>query len=448
LTIKRSLKARLITKKRRNTAGQRELHFNYALGGSQMAIYGLSVSVIQRSKGESATGAAAYRSGSHIVDARTGVVHDYRRKRGILSSTIIVPAGCPISRNRDNLWNAAEAAERRKDAGVAREYLLALPCELSPDRRRALALEFAKYLVVRHGVAVDVALHSPSRHGDERNFHVHVLSSMRALDKDGSFGERVAALASSKSGTGEVSTIRAAWEKMVNAALSEAGLAERVSHRSLEEQKAEALADFEKATTKSERHAALDRAARADRPPEPKRGARSIRRDRLVAREERGDLPVAVTNLSDKGMAVLACRDLRAAIDQHLSVQQSMRLAEKEVSNLKSQRIVCDANFIDRIIIHCRRSLRRLHVAGRVVTGGQLLKALENVRTRLRQSSGVVLPSSSFDILVRELTIYRDRLFSRPEAPHKDDPKRARNRRAHHESGAVASRNLESHRSI
>ena len=45
-----------------------------------MAIYHCSAQVISRSDGRSATGAAAYRSGVEITDARTGLVHDYTPK--------------------------------------------------------------------------------------------------------------------------------------------------------------------------------------------------------------------------------------------------------------------------------------------------------------------------------------------------------------------------------
>ena len=98
-----------------------------------MAIYHLSVKPISRSAGRSATAAAAYRAGelgAPIVDERTGDVHDYTRKRGVLSADIVLPDGAPSwAQDRPRLWNAAELAEKRKDACVAREYEVALPAE-------------------------------------------------------------------------------------------------------------------------------------------------------------------------------------------------------------------------------------------------------------------------------------------------------------------------------
>src|SRR3546814_20153728 len=46
--------------------------------------------------------------------------------------------------DRERLWNAAELAETRKNATVAREYEIALPVALSADERRELALGLAR----------------------------------------------------------------------------------------------------------------------------------------------------------------------------------------------------------------------------------------------------------------------------------------------------------------
>src|SRR3546814_18514579 len=65
--------------------------------------------------------------------------------------------------DRERLWNAAELAETRKNATVAREYEIALPVELSADERRELALGLAREISERHGGAVDVG--SAARRG-------------------------------------------------------------------------------------------------------------------------------------------------------------------------------------------------------------------------------------------------------------------------------------------
>ncbi len=85
-----------------------------------MPIFHCQAKAISRATGRSATAAAAYRAGERIIDDRTGEVHDYRRKKGVLHTQIFAPPGVRIS-SRSALWNMAEAAEKRKDAKVARE---------------------------------------------------------------------------------------------------------------------------------------------------------------------------------------------------------------------------------------------------------------------------------------------------------------------------------------
>jgi hypothetical protein len=96
-----------------------------------MATYHLSAKTISRSHGRSATGAAAYRTGARIIDERTGVIHDYRRRRGVEARLLILPDDAPNwASDRARLWNAAEQAETRKNSTVAREFEIALPAEL------------------------------------------------------------------------------------------------------------------------------------------------------------------------------------------------------------------------------------------------------------------------------------------------------------------------------
>lgn len=197
-----------------------------------MASFHLAVKTVSRSAGRSATGAAAYRAGAEIVDERTGLVHDYTRKQGVEHSAIILPANAPAwSADRARLWNAAEQAETRKNSTVAREFEIALPSELDADGRRDLAMTFAQEISERHGVAVDVSIHAPHRHGDERNHHAHLLVTTRQLGPEG-LGAKTRELDQKQSG--EVERWRERWADMQNVALERAGSAERVDHRSYE----------------------------------------------------------------------------------------------------------------------------------------------------------------------------------------------------------------------
>lgn len=93
-----------------------------------MASYHLCCKIISRGQGRSSTAAAAYRAAERIYDRRTGLEHDYERKRGVVRSEVLLPRDAPgLYRDRGELWNAVEAAERRRDSQLAREYELALP---------------------------------------------------------------------------------------------------------------------------------------------------------------------------------------------------------------------------------------------------------------------------------------------------------------------------------
>lgn len=201
-----------------------------------MAIYHLSVKPISRSAGRSATGAAAYRAGCEITDERTGLVHDYRRKGGVESTDIVLPDGAPAwAQNRARLWNAAELAEKRKDSCVAREYEVALPHELSSAERRQLVLEFAKEMANREGCAVDVAIHAPSRGGDNRNHHAHIMRTTRKVGPDG-LTEKLDTEKSGRDRKADLEGVRARWAELCNKRLMEKQLTTRVDHRSLAEQ--------------------------------------------------------------------------------------------------------------------------------------------------------------------------------------------------------------------
>ena len=201
-----------------------------------MAIYHLSVKAVSRSAGRSATAAAAYRAGCEIADERTGEIHDYRRKAGVESADIVLPDGAPEwATDRAKLWNAAELAEKRKDACVAREFEVALPAELSPSERRRLALDFAKDMANREGCAVDVAIHAPGREGDNRNHHAHILRTTRKVEADG-LGAKLDTEKAGRKRSDDLEAVRAKWADLMNERLRENGIAARVDHRSLEAQ--------------------------------------------------------------------------------------------------------------------------------------------------------------------------------------------------------------------
>ena len=86
-----------------------------------MATYHFNAQVVSRSCGASAVAGAAYRSGECLTDERTGEEHDHTDRDDLDAAEILAPRESPAwAQDRARLWNEVEAAERRKDAQVAR----------------------------------------------------------------------------------------------------------------------------------------------------------------------------------------------------------------------------------------------------------------------------------------------------------------------------------------
>lgn len=166
-----------------------------------------SLQTISRSAGRSAVAAAAYRACVKLIDQTTGLIHDYTKKKGHVE-TILIGAD-----DISELWNKAELAETRKNSTVARELMLPLPDEWTNDERRECVRDIAQHLRNTYGVAVGASIHGPGRH--DRNNHVHMMFTTRAVDNDGNFGKKTRILDDMK--TGEVSKLREAICKIVNA---------------------------------------------------------------------------------------------------------------------------------------------------------------------------------------------------------------------------------------
>jgi len=209
-----------------------------------MAIYYLQMKTFGRSAGNRATSAAAYRAGERIRDERTGRLYNHTRRDDVLHKEIVLPAqvasaGAAMdwARDRERLWNAAEHAETRANARVAREYAVALPVELAPPQRLALVRAFAQDLADRYRFAVDFAIHSPRN--DPRNFHAHLLATTREVGPEG-FGAKtsldVSGAARERRGlpttVQELIRVRERWATLTNQALQAAHVDARVSHLS------------------------------------------------------------------------------------------------------------------------------------------------------------------------------------------------------------------------
>ena len=198
-----------------------------------MASFLCQVQTIQRAAGRSAVAAAAYRSGAALVDERLAMEFDFANKDGIEHAEIMKPETAPAAmQERERLWNAAEAAETRRDGVPARELLVALPHELDFEQRRELVRAFAQEHLVAKGMIADIAMHRPGKEGDQRNFHAHILVTTRRIGPKG-FGLKDRSWRTPE----QVREWRAGWAKIQNEHLRRhlGPEAPQVSHLSLSE---------------------------------------------------------------------------------------------------------------------------------------------------------------------------------------------------------------------
>jgi len=196
-----------------------------------MALFRLEAKVFSREKrGRSVIAAAAYRAGTKLRDEIREKIFDYTRKgKGVVTTTILAPEDAPVwVHDQGQLWNTVEAGEKRVDAQLAREFILAVPPELSADAQFQTAVDWAKKELVTSGMIAEVSLHH-SKTG--KNPHVHILCTMRKLDGDKFSSKKVREW----NDVGLLVKQRESWADAVNAALEKAGRDERVDHRSLKD---------------------------------------------------------------------------------------------------------------------------------------------------------------------------------------------------------------------
>ena len=149
-----------------------------------MAIYHLEAKMVSRGAGRSAVAASAYLSCSRMLNDYDGVQHDYTRKQGLAWQAVFLPPMAPPEwQDREKLWNAVEEAEKTKDSRLAREFVAALPIELSRQQQIALLQKFVREQFVAEGMCADVAVHDTDGH----NPHAHILLTVRPLTETGAW---------------------------------------------------------------------------------------------------------------------------------------------------------------------------------------------------------------------------------------------------------------------
>ena len=144
-----------------------------------------SISMISRGKSKSAVASAAYISCEKLTNEWDGVTHDYHNKKGLLHSQIYLPENIPKEfQDRSFLWNSVELNEKASNAQLARNFIIALPKELSFEENKNLITDFMQENFVSKGMIADLAIHDESNEGNN-NIHAHIMTTLRPINEKG-----------------------------------------------------------------------------------------------------------------------------------------------------------------------------------------------------------------------------------------------------------------------
>jgi ATP-dependent exoDNAse (exonuclease V) alpha subunit len=355
-----------------------------------MASYHFTMKTVSFGKGQSAVATAAYNARTQFYNERNGYkTNDYSRASVAAFAGVFAPKDAPAwAHDREQLWNRAEASERQRNGRPARNVEFALPHELTDQQREWLVKDFVREAMVRKGMAADAAIHRPHRKSDERNHHVHILVTTKAITAEG--------FAATKNREWNRRETLEEWREKL--AILGARALERAGHKieaqrfrhgheTLEKQRAAALARGD-----------LEFAAGLDREPSRHVGVTATSMERKGIRTERGDLNRAVqernrerAGLEKELKAVTkeiesehktTFRDeLGAAFAQQRDEKAEVRLAGWQ-ARTADREIHRDAATVereaDKVVSTAERTVDKAAHAGGVVLGG-LKKAFESV---------------------------------------------------------------------
>jgi len=158
----------------------------------------------------------------------------------VLLIVVVISVPDPAMAQASPFMTGATALQT--NARVAREYLVALPVELSPRERLTLVRGFSQELSDRYGFALDFAIHAPRDFpgSDPRNFHAHLLATTREVTSNGLGAKTTLDLSDKnrfqlglRSAIHELLHVRERWAAVANEALHDAHIATRIDHRTL-----------------------------------------------------------------------------------------------------------------------------------------------------------------------------------------------------------------------
>lgn len=214
---------------------------------------------MKRSEGMTSVAKAAYHARTRITDDRIGETFDFSHRTDLHDHIILAPVSTPahIIESSSALWNEVERVERQNNGQTARYFDVAIPVELNNDDKKKLVAEYCQKNFVDKGMIADIAFHDL----DSNNPHAHVMLTLKTITAAG-FGKKDRSWNDKKM----VVQWRESWAAMSNSYLEAAGSEERIDHRSLRTQCADALAQAEEAFSNEEKAFWIAKATETNRP--------------------------------------------------------------------------------------------------------------------------------------------------------------------------------------
>ena len=150
-----------------------------------MKFFHMNCRVVGKARGRSSVAAAAYVSAEKLLNERTGLTHDFSRKKDVIFADTVLCKNAPAAfRNREVLWNAVEKIEKASDARFARQFDLAIPNEFTKEQARELFYDVAR-IFTEQGMCFDGGIH-----WEPGNHHFDFMVTTRPFEENGSWGEK------------------------------------------------------------------------------------------------------------------------------------------------------------------------------------------------------------------------------------------------------------------
>ncbi|MFA7175091.1 MAG: MobA/MobL family protein [Kiritimatiellia bacterium] len=195
-----------------------------------MALYLMKCRFLQRSKGHSATGLGAYMLDQNGTDPWDGKEHKQEGRHDDADHEKMVaftvsPCDDPFQNHLD-VFQAVDAFERRKDATLGKEYEVALQHELTIEQNIEAVRQFCEQAKAE-GLYCVAALHFK-----RGNFHAHIYESDRTFSVENGEVKWGTKNNTQEANRQRVERRRERWAAAVNSQFEQAGLDERIDHRS------------------------------------------------------------------------------------------------------------------------------------------------------------------------------------------------------------------------